>query len=123
MRQPSPGSIYNVVDDDPSGRATVIAFAASLLQTQQRSALHGCSASADDDVNRFQGGSLPVESSQQQSQTGAESGISQVVSGGGRPEKRVCNAKIKAELSLIFEFPSYREGLAAIHAGDSCPFD
>lgn len=128
MRQPNPGSIYNVVDDDPSGRATVIAFAASLLQTQHRSPLHGSSASTNDNaVTLLQEGSLSVaDISQQQSQTGAEtgsSGIMQVVTNGSRPEKRVCNAKIKAELSLTLEFPSYREGLAAIHAGDRCPFD
>lgn len=107
MRQPNPGSIYNVVDDDPSGRAAVVAFAAKLLQTQQRSPLQG-------------------EPSQQQSLTGLErgsSGISQIVSGGSRPEKRVCNAKIKSELSMAFDFPSYREGLAAIHAGERCPFE
>ena len=128
MRKPNPGSIYNVVDDDPSGRAIVIAFAAKLLQTQQRSPVQGSSASANDDaVNLLQVSSLPVfEPSQQQPQTGPESGssgISQVVTGGSRAEKRVCNAKIKSELLLALDFPSYREGLAAIHAGNRCPFD
>ena len=128
IRQPNPGSIYNVVDDDPSGRATVIAFAANLLPKQQEPALDGSSATADDDaVNLHQADSLPVaEISQQQSQMGAEtesSGINQTMTGGSRPEKRVCNAKIKSELALALDFPSYREGLAAIHAGNRCPFD
>lgn len=128
MRQPNPGSIYNVVDDDPSARATVIAFAANLLQTQQRSALDGSSASAvDDAVKSHQEDSFPfVGVNQQQSQTGGETGslgISQVMTSGIRPEKRVCNAKIKSELALALDFPSYREGLAAIHAGNRCPFD
>ena len=38
-------------------------------------------------------------------------------------EKRVSNHKIKTELGLTWDFPSYVEGLSAIHAGDMRPFD
>lgn len=128
MRQPNPGSIYNVVDDDPASRATVMAFAAKLLQTQQTSALGDCDTSADyDAANLLQEGSLPdVVETRQQSQIGAETGatdISEVATCGSRTEKRVGNGKVKAEFSFALEFPSYREGLAAIHAGNRCPFD
>ena len=37
-------------------------------------------------------------------------------------EKRVMNALIKEELGVSLKFPSYREGLRAIHAGDVRPF-
>lgn len=39
------------------------------------------------------------------------------------PEKRVSNSKMKRELGVVLRFPSYREGLRAIHAGDQTPFD
>jgi hypothetical protein len=37
-------------------------------------------------------------------------------------EKRVRNRRLKEELGLALEFPSFREGLAAIAAGDARPF-
>ena len=43
----------------------------------------------------------------------------------GRPrmeEKRVRNSLVKAELGVKLAYPTYREGLAAIHAGDRRPF-
>lgn len=122
MQKPNPGSIYNVVDDDPASRATVIAFAAKLLQTQQTTAPGGCNTFVDDDA----GSPLVVANRRQQPQIGAgpgSAGINQVVTGGSKAEKRVSNAKMKAELSLALGFPSYREGLAAIFAGSNCPFD
>ena len=38
-------------------------------------------------------------------------------------EKRVRNGLIKAELGVRLQYPSYREGLAAIAAGDLRPFE
>lgn len=38
-------------------------------------------------------------------------------------EKRVRNDRIKKELGVRLAFPTYREGLAAIAAGDMRPFD
>jgi hypothetical protein len=40
-----------------------------------------------------------------------------------RGEKRVSNAKLKNALGVHLAFPSYREGLSAIHAGDIRPYD
>ncbi len=39
-----------------------------------------------------------------------------------REEKRVCNKKIKEQLGIELLFPSYKEGLEAIHQGDRTPF-
>ena len=41
----------------------------------------------------------------------------------GLPEKRVSNHKLKGELGVILRYPTYREGLRAVHAGDQRPFD
>ena len=38
-------------------------------------------------------------------------------------EKRVSNERIKKELGVRLEFPTYRQGLAAIAAGDMRPFN
>lgn len=40
----------------------------------------------------------------------------------GLDEKRVRNELIKLELGIMLEFPSYREGLRAIYAGEVQPF-
>ena len=37
-------------------------------------------------------------------------------------EKRVSNAKVKDELGVELVFPSFREGLQAIHQGNAAPF-
>lgn len=39
------------------------------------------------------------------------------------PEKRVSNAKLKKDLGVVLRFPTYREGLQAIHCGDQSPFE
>ena len=41
---------------------------------------------------------------------------------GGLEAKRVSNAKLKRELGMQLRFPTYREGLAAIAAGNLRPF-
>lgn len=37
--------------------------------------------------------------------------------------KRVDNAKMKRDLGIQLMFPSYREGLKAIHEGNLSPFE
>ena len=37
-------------------------------------------------------------------------------------EKRVCNALIKSELGVVLRFPTYREGMTAVHAREPSPF-
>ena len=121
MNQPCPGSIYNVTDDNPASRAEVMAFAASLLRSSSSSdAAMGNKHSADrqgrmtDDIcsqsAALQGDNAMCEKARPRSVH--------------KPaEKRVSNHKIKTELGLTWDFPSYVEGLTAIHAGDMQPFD
>ena len=37
-------------------------------------------------------------------------------------EKRVCNRLLKEELGVVLDFPTYREGLTAIHRRNLAPF-
>jgi len=78
----NPGSVYNVVDDDPAPRWEVEAYAASLMD-------------------------YPVPSRDMDMDP---------------PEKHVMNERIKKELQVRLVFPSYKQGLDAIVAGDMRPF-
>jgi hypothetical protein len=50
-------------------------------------------------------------------------GIARPQQGEGRlEEKRVSNAALKGQLGVRLTYPTYREGLAAIAAGDLRPF-
>lgn len=114
MHQPSPGSIYNVVDDNPASRAEVMAFAAKLLE------LPSDTASIDDDRQASAAAQAAI----------VETAITSASIHGKvtrkpdsqRTEKRVSNKKVKAELCVTLDFPSYVEGLSAIHHGDKRPF-
>ena len=134
MRQPCPGSVYNVVDDDPASRTEVMAYARSLLQSNAAPAgsstsTSNLSAAVADKTGR----NLAVDNPSQQERLHKQADFKQhgldnvqamnSSSNGTKGEKRVSNGKIKSELSVTWEFPSYREGLSAIHYGDRHPFD
>lgn len=90
----SPGSrVYNVVDDDPSPRAAVMAYARHLLNVE-------------DDNDEY-----PSEVS------------SSFASNGPVPEKRVSNRRVKAELQVELLYPSFRSGLEAIVVASNHPFE
>ncbi|KAJ7515689.1 hypothetical protein O6H91_22G023700 [Diphasiastrum complanatum] len=123
MNSPYAGRIYNVVDDDPAPRAEVLAFASNLIEKhlpahseigcslvshalQSQKADNGskiCSASNSGDAllkftNRCETRGVKV------------------------PEKRVSNKRIKVELQVRLQYPTYRSGLEAILIGEStCP--
>ncbi|KAI8471093.1 MAG: NAD(P)-binding protein [Monoraphidium minutum] len=86
-------SVFNVADDAPAGRDEVEAFARTLL-------------------------GLP-EPPPPQDEMAPAGGAAR---GGAAEEKRVGNAKIKAELGVRLRYPTYKEGLAAIAAGVADPF-
>ena len=87
--------VYNVVDDEPAPRADAAAYARKLLNIE------------GDDVDGDVAGDVAGG--------GAE--------GSARGEKRVRNDKIKDELGVQLLYPTYREGLSAIAAGDMTPFE
>ena len=119
MRQPCPGSIYNVADDNPASRAKVMAFAASLLQSSSDAAMRN-KHSADGQECRTDDICSQSAALQEFDATCKNNRPTPV----RKPaEKRVSNHKIKTELGLTWDFPSYAEGLTAIHAGDMRPFD
>jgi len=90
IARPDPGAIYNVCDDDPAPPEDVIAEAARLL---------GLPIPPAEDFDTAE--MTPMARSFY-----AES-------------KKVSNARIKRDLGLRLRYPSYREGLAALLAGDS----
>lgn len=129
MHQPCPGSLYNVVDDNPASRAEVMAFAAQLLGPP----LDVFASDKHNADSRQQTFADPDSADASAKATGSNDDLAAVHTNtdelakhrsiSKRAEKRVSNSKIKSELGLTWEFPSYVEGLSAIHKGDRRPFD
>ncbi|HLZ73492.1 SDR family oxidoreductase [Phenylobacterium sp.] len=89
IAKPRAGGIYNLCDDQPCPNSEVIAYAAQLLGLAPPPEVALADAKLSPAGLRFY----------------AES-------------KRVSNARAKAELGWRLAYPSYREGLAAIHAAE-----
>ncbi len=89
MAAPDPGAIYNVADDEPAPQAEVVAYAAELLGIEPPPL-------------------VPVD----------DPALSPMARSFYAECRRVSNAKIKEKLGVTLQYPSYREGLASILAGD-----
>jgi nucleoside-diphosphate-sugar epimerase len=89
LRRPRPGGIYNLCDDAPAGISEVTAHAAALLGVEPPPEEH------------FPGDELPPTVRRFYSE-----------------QRRVSNARAKAELGWRPAYPSYREGLAAVLAAE-----
>ena len=89
-----------MVDDCPASRAEAVQFAKQLLAGQAVSSAKVAQSQSQEAAACDSGGNA----------TGALQGS--CVLG----EKRVRNDKMKSELSISWEFPSYKAGLTAIHA-------
>jgi nucleoside-diphosphate-sugar epimerase len=87
MRQPHPGRIYNVCDDDPASPADVIAYACDLLGQTPPSL-------------------VPF----------ADADLSEIGRSFYRDNKRVRNERIKSELGIRLAYPDYKAGLKALLA-------
>ncbi|QPH55773.1 SDR family oxidoreductase [Pontivivens ytuae] len=85
IARPNPGAIYNLCDDDPAPPQDVIAHAAELLGLPLPPA-------------------IPIE----------EADMSPMARSFYAESKRVSNDRIKHELGVHLEYPTYREGLAAL---------
>jgi len=85
IRQPNPGRVYNVCDDDPAPPEDVIAHAAELL-----------------------GLPLPPEIPFE------EADLSPMARSFYAESKRVSNDRIKTELGVRLRYPDYRTGLARL---------
>jgi len=90
--KPSPGSIYNVCDDEPAPADEVLAYAADLLGIEPPPA-------------------ISIE----------EAGLSPMAQRFYAECKRVSNAKAKAELGWAPAYPTYREGLVACLQAEAGP--
>jgi nucleoside-diphosphate-sugar epimerase len=89
MAHPVPGAVYNVCDDEPGPASDVVSHACALLGVKPPPL-------------------VPFEAA----------GLSPMAASFYDDNKRVANRRIKAELGVRLTFPSYREGLAAILAGE-----
>ncbi|KAM3286313.1 protein YeeZ [Capsicum chacoense] len=88
IQRPSPGKIYNVVDDDPAPREQVFKFAKNLVEKKWPGHLN--------------------------SNNSAEDADSLILQGISRGEKRVSNKRIKTELDVTLLYPTYESGLQSI---------
>jgi len=87
MIERSPGGIWNVTDDEPAPPQDVVAYAAGLI---------GMPVPPD----------LPYD----------QADLSPMGRSFYGENKRVSNARIRRDLAFTFEYPTYREGLAALAA-------
>jgi nucleoside-diphosphate-sugar epimerase len=87
IERPNPNAIYNVADDEPSPPQDVIAYAAHLLGLQPPP-------------------EVPF----------VEADLSPMARSFYQDNKRVQNTRIRNELGVRLNFPTYREGLEALHA-------
>ncbi len=87
--RPRPGAVYNVCDDEPAEPAAVVAYAAALL------------------------GLLPPPPVPL-----AAAGLSPMAQSFYDDNKLVANALLKRELGVVWRYPDYRAGLAAILAAE-----
>jgi len=88
MQKPNPGAAYNVADDEPAPPQDVIAHAAQLL-----------------------GIAPPPEVPFEQAE------MTPMARSFYAENKRVSNRRIKEELGVVLQYPTYREGLAALLRG------
>ena len=87
--RPRAGGIYNLCDDKPAANSEVIAYAAGLLGLPEPP------------LRPLELEALPIKAQRFY-----------------RENRRVSNARAKAELGWRLSYPTYREGLAAILAGE-----
>jgi nucleoside-diphosphate-sugar epimerase len=88
---PSRNAIYNVADDEPGPPQDVIAYAAELL-------------------GREPPPEIPFDEADQTPMARAFY----------EDNKRVCNTRIKSELGVMLRYPTFRDGLRALHqAGEA----
>lgn len=120
MARSEPGAVYNVADDEPAPRGEVTEFARSLLFPRGHDPMANSSSTEEASSGTAESSESPG-SGAGSSDGGEESAGSRR---GAAPleEKRVRNAKIKQDLGVALQFPSYREGVGALAVGDTQPF-
>ncbi|MBT4710213.1 MAG: SDR family oxidoreductase [Alphaproteobacteria bacterium] len=85
MAAPSPGSVYNVCDDEPAASSDVTAYGCELLGVEPPALVDFADAELSEMAQSFY-----------------------------RDNKRVINAKIKSDLGVTLKYPNYRAGLASL---------
>ncbi len=92
IRRPDAGAVYNVCDDEPAAAADVTAYACELLELEPPAL-------------------VPFEE--------ATKDMSPMALSFWADDRIVDNRRIREELGVELDYPTYREGLRAIHAGSA----
>lgn len=122
MHQPKPGSIYNIVDENPASRAEALDYAKQLLSRQTKQGARGNTG-----IQPQVADSIRSDGEQSSTITLRASYAADMCNGTPQDglsklgEKRVSNSKIKSELGFCFRYPSYQEGLTAIYTCSVLP--
>jgi nucleoside-diphosphate-sugar epimerase len=90
IAHPRGGAIYNVADDEPAAPGDVVAYAAELMGVPPPPEVAFADADLSPMARSFYEGS-----------------------------RRIRNARIKSELGITLRYPTYREGLKALLAGEA----
>ena len=104
----------------------MIEFARALLLAGSATLEHESSSSPESTDSEQSTPPRNEERSHSQVSSALDDGVNMSSTGGRKPkmpEKRVSNLKLKECLGVVLRFPTYREGLRAIHSGDQSPFD
>lgn len=134
----SPPHVMAQVDNEPAPRQQVLAFAIA-LQEPGTPSIHGPTAQDSPSAPALQQAAPQPPACVPVTETSATTGVPvrsatppeavAGVSGGRRSErpeaveeKRVRNSMITQELGVVLEFPTYKEGVSAIHGGVIAPF-
>jgi nucleoside-diphosphate-sugar epimerase len=104
-------SIYNVVDDDPSPRREVVAFARHLLLGTELPNTRSSYDNSDRNTTTNNNNNNDDDDDDQRGEWK-----------GSMEEKRVSNRLMKEKLGMKLEFPTYRQGLTALATGDTRPY-
>jgi hypothetical protein len=120
--------VINVVDDEAAPRGDVEEYAMQLLGSSHADAVTAGQTAAADDSSSTLRQQASSSSTVQPSQQDNSSSKQQNSSSSRRrrkevlEEKRIRNDKLKAALGVQLLAPTYREGLASMHAGVIAPF-
>jgi hypothetical protein len=119
--------VTNVVDDEPAPRGDVEQYALQLLAGSQAGRLPAQPAAAADSSSSSSSSAMQGQVSSSSTQEESSSKPRSSSSSSSRraeplEEKRVRNDKLKAPLGVQLLAPTYREGLALMHAGSIAPF-
>ena len=123
--KPTPGEIFNIVDEEPSSRQEVEIFCQNLLHQSNKNVSASTSPTQEESLHKILSRMTETQESfkmEQERNKKRDESISPNYMAHLKGEKRVSNRKVKKYLDFDFVFPTYREGVMALHEDDIRPF-